>query len=110
MPYVLLPYGQYAENGLVVDLPRDVHTLVDGLANFDNLCLVHCVHANAVGTSGRRLVDPFKIIEGHSWLKSNNRLYNETSTSDYDNFELNPSDTCMNTADDISLHNTVNSL
>ncbi|WAQ95118.1 hypothetical protein MAR_007589 [Mya arenaria] len=96
MTLVILPGGQYAEKGLVVDLPRDVHTLVEGLAKFDNLCIVHFEHDNAVGSSGRS--------------QKNNRLYSESSTCDFENFQQHSSDARLAKADGVPVRGVVNSM
>ena len=53
---------------------------VGKLAGLDSVCTLHFEYANNVfGSRGSFIIDPFKVIRGLLWLKSNNRLYASVS-------------------------------
>ena len=90
MTLIILPGGQYAEKGLIVDLPQDVESLVGKLVGVNSVCTVHFEHQNAVGSRGSFLIDAFKVIRGFMWLKSKNILYRNLSVNDL-NFSISNS-------------------
>ena len=82
MTVILLTGGQYAEKGLIVDMPRDVESFVEEITGIDNMCLVQFEFDSTIGSRGCFLTDPFKVVRGFVWLKANNRLYANTRIAD----------------------------
>lgn len=88
MTMVVLPGGQYAEKGLVVDLPQNVSTLLGQLHGLENVCTVRFEYGTPIGSNSGYLIDPIKVKSAAAWLKKYNPLYSVT------NFSVPNIDTC----------------
>lgn len=80
MTVIVLPGGQFAEKGLILNLPSDVQTVANQLPhdyrNMD-LMAVHYLHQDKyeqVENINYR-VRPAKLKDALIWLKQNNALY-----------------------------------
>ena len=75
---IILPGGQYAEKGMVLNLPRNVSVTADKVSNLPDLnqmCLVRFENSNPIGQQSNYLIRPSKLIAAFSWLKEHNSLY-----------------------------------
>ncbi|WAR10125.1 hypothetical protein MAR_035201, partial [Mya arenaria] len=88
MTMVILPGGQYAEKGLVVDLPQNVSTVLGQLHGLENVCTVRFEYGTPIGSNSGYLIDPIKIKSAAAWLNKYNPLYSVT------NFSVPNIDTC----------------
>ena len=75
---IILPGGQYAEKGMVLNLPRNVSVTVESVSSLPDLnqmCVVHFENGEPFGHHSGFLVSPAKLIAAFQWLKEQNRLY-----------------------------------
>ena len=110
MTVILLPGGQYAEKGLIVDMPRDVESFVEEITGIDNMCLVQFEFDSTIGSRGCFLTDPFKVVRGFVWLKANNRLYANTRIADLNLNSCNSDDSTICSTDFPVIRDTVSCL
>lgn len=80
MTLIVLPGGQFAEKGLVLNLPTDVQKIANQLPRkCENLDLItaHFVHQDRYETDEnlRYKVSPSRLRNALIWLKENNNLY-----------------------------------
>lgn len=93
MTLIVLPGGQFAEKGLVLNLPTDVQNIANQLPRkCENLDLItaHFVHQDRYETDEnlRYKVSPSRLRNALIWLKENNNLYqNIKIVSDFENCE-----------------------
>ncbi len=73
MTEVLLPGGQYAEKGLILNLPVDTFPVFEQTSSLQNtdIAIVHFESSMQYAP----IVSPAKICRAFKWLKSNNILY-----------------------------------
>ena len=85
MTVVILPGGQYAERGLVLNLPVDGEDIAEQLESLSNLnqCMVKFEAGKAVGRSTRQMIRPHLVFEALQRLHENNILY-----LDIDKYEI----------------------
>ena len=85
MTVVILPGGQFAERGLLLNLPVDVEDIAEQLDSLSNLnqCMVKFEAGKAVGRSTRQMIRPHLVFEALQWLHENNILY-----QDIDKYEI----------------------
>lgn len=82
MTVIVLPGGQFAEKGLILNLPSDVQTVANQLPhdyrNMD-LMAVHYLHQDKYEQveNINYSVRPAKLKDALIWLKQNNALYSE---------------------------------
>ena len=82
MPMIILPGGQYAGKGLVLNLPRNTFSVVNELNrldNINNMCLIKFDAGNAIGSLCSLYVNPQMIISAFRELNQNNCLYSKIS-------------------------------
>ena len=107
---IILPGGQYAEKGMVLNLPRNVSITVEQLQQLPDLnqmCAVRFENNEPVGQQSNYLVHPSKLISAFSWLKDHNRLYNNISLQSI----INDINSCIaHENDDEACTETVNNL
>ena len=74
---IILPGGQYAEKGLVLNLPVDISAVTSqiSLSLDHHVCAIHFEAAKSTPASTQYLVKPHLIWQEFSWLKRNNHLY-----------------------------------
>lgn len=83
MTLVVLPGGQYAEKGLVLNLPSDVQNVANQLP-------VRFAHSDMVGVKFiddkhvpdddiKYLASPLKVFQALKWLKKHNILYRDVN-------------------------------
>ncbi len=76
---VILPGGQYAEKGLVVNLPQDVSNVISQISGLENICVVQFEMGLPVGSTNGYLIDPIKVKDAATWLTQHNLLYHDTN-------------------------------
>ena len=71
---IILPGGQYAEKGLVLNMPVNITQINSQLPQLQHntTCLVSFDDSHS---SAQYLFDPSKVWEAYNWLKCNNHLY-----------------------------------
>ena len=99
---VILPGGQYAERGLVLNLPVNVDVVSEELHKLnvdDNVCIVHFEKTKPTTNQLQHHIRSHLVKNALEWLQKNNHLYNkihmrpllpnsqETRFEDYDDIE-----------------------
>lgn len=82
---IILPGGQFAEKGMVLNLPRDIQPFVNDILNvgdLNSMCVVKFEAGSPSGHSANFIVNPQKILRAITWLKCNNRLYQQIALPD----------------------------
>ena len=97
MTIVVLPGGQFAEKGLIFNLPTEIQSICHQLpssSNIEDIMAVNFMHNNNVELAKhyRFNVSPYRLSVALEWLKTNNPLYKD--------IELGPTITTGNICDD----------
>ena len=81
MSFIILPGGQYAEKGMVLNLPRNIDNIANQVFKIDgnNFCVVNFETGKTVASEVHNIVDPQKLKSALLWLKKNNKLYSDMS-------------------------------
>ena len=76
MTMIILPGGQYAEKGLVLNIPVNVTQVTSQLpqVQHDSTCFVSFEDSQ---TDAQYIINPCKVWEAFNWLKHNNHLYEQ---------------------------------
>lgn len=74
MKMVILPYGQKAINGQVINFPYDVEEQVDQFSH-QGLVIVRVAGQKISDIPKEYTVNTVKVTNALNWLKSNNTLY-----------------------------------
>jgi hypothetical protein len=83
MTMLILPGGQFAEKGMVLNLPMNVSPVVEQLTKLTNstsMCVVNFEAGKTKPSSVDYLIDPHKLLLAFNWLKLHNHLYQDLCT------------------------------
>lgn len=83
MTMLILPGGQFAEKGMVLNLPMNVTPVVQQLSKLTNstsICVVNFEAGKTKPSSVDYLIDPHKLLLAFNWLKLHNHLYHDLCT------------------------------
>ena len=94
MKMIILPGGQYAKQGLLLNLPVNTTILENQLLSLTNhsLCAVHYEAGSPHVQSTQVFINPKKVKAAFDWLRQNNHLYKD------DIFPINTNDTLLNSS------------
>ncbi len=92
MLMIILPGGQFAEKGLVLNLPVDVTDIanqVESIGNNTHMCAVNFEASKLTSVKTKHFVRPSYLQKAFKWLQENNHLYTRTT----DTLNSKPSET-----------------
>ena len=90
MTMIILPGGQFAEKGLVLNLPVHVNTVLDQVLPFSEspcACVVHFEAGKPKPSSVKYVLDTENVLQAFRWLQKNNPLYHDLSFTSFNGIE-----------------------
>ena len=78
---IILPGGQYAEKGLVLDLPVEMENIARQLPEMlqHPICLINYEASKPHSSDMKHLINPKRVWNAMLWLKENNHLYSHVN-------------------------------
>ena len=91
--FIILPGGQYAEKGLMLNLPVDISAVTSQLPSLlqHNTCAVTFEAGNPTTTSVQHMINPQNVWDALQWLHAHNHLYHNVNISQMSHIPLNDS-------------------
>ncbi len=108
MTIIILPGGQLAEKGLVLNLPLDIQCIINQIpAYYTNSSMLMVVDFEQDKVqSGTYMASPFKLLQALNWLKDNNNLYSHldmTKVLAFDQSQFTASDIDLDIIEDVAM-------
>ena len=79
MAIIMLPGGQYAEKGLVLNMPVNVNNVTSQLPLLERN--VTCFVSFEGSETKLYAINPGKVVDAYAWLKENNHLYHDVQNN-----------------------------